>query len=185
MESSFQHHFLIAMPSLADSFFYRSLVYICEHDKNGAMGLIVNRPTQIMLEELLSHLDIQNPSKLPQKLPVLFGGPVQKGQGMIIHDSPANWNSSIQLADNMFLTTSTDILESIGTSEGPDHTLITLGYAGWGKGQLEQELAENSWLTVPANTSILFNTSADKRWQAAAQLLGIDINLMTDTVGHA
>lgn len=185
MESSFQHHFLIAMPSMVDSFFHRSVVYLCEHNKDGAMGLIINRPTQIMLAALLSHLDIHNPTERSKKLPILFGGPVQKDQGMVIHDSHANWEKSIPLADNIFLTTSTDILKSIGTESGPKHVLITLGYAGWGEGQLEQELIENSWLTVPANAEILFNTPTDKRWQAAAKLLGVDISLMSNTVGHA
>lgn len=185
MATSFQHHFLIAMPSLVDSFFYRSVVYLCEHDENGAMGLIINRPTQIMLVELLSHLDIINASESIVSTPVLFGGPVEKGQGMVIHDSHANWKTTMPLANNVFLTTSTDILEKIGTDQGPNHALVTLGYAGWGAGQLEQELAENSWLTVPANKEILFNTPADKCWHAAAKLLGIDINLMSNNVGHA
>jgi putative transcriptional regulator len=186
MESTLQNHFLVAMPALSDSFFYRSVVYLCEHDQNGAMGLIVNRPTRIMLEELLSHLQIDNESELIKTTPVLFGGPVQKGQGMVIHDQhEGHWKSSIQLADDIFLTTSTDILQAIGTNKGPEHSLVTLGYAGWGAGQLEQELAENSWLTVPATHDLLFDTPADKRWQAAAKLLGIDINLMSNTTGHA
>ncbi|MDH5358739.1 MAG: YqgE/AlgH family protein [Gammaproteobacteria bacterium] len=185
MESSLQHHFLIAMPSLVDTFFYRSVVYICEHDEEGAMGLIINRPTQIMLAELLSHLEINNPSELVLHTPVLFGGPVQKHQGLVLHNSDADWQTKIQLADNVFLTTSTDILENIGTENGPEHALVTLGYAGWAAGQLEQELTENSWLTVAANDDLLFNTPADQQWPAAAKLLGIDINLMANTAGHA
>jgi putative transcriptional regulator len=186
MDTSLQNHFLIAMPALNDSFFYRSVVYICEHDQNGAMGLIINRPTKVMLEELLSHLKIDNHSDYIKTAPVLFGGPVQKGQGMVIHDQQApQWKSSLQLADDVFLTTSTDILEAIGTDEGPEHALVTLGYAGWEAGQLEQELVENSWLTVAANHDLLFDTPAEQRWQAAAKLLGVDINLMSNTSGHA
>jgi len=186
MESTLQNHFLIAMPALIDSFFYRSVVYLCEHDQNGAMGLIINRPTKVMLEELLSHLNIDNHSDYIKNTPVLFGGPVQKGQGMVIHDQQnADWKSSLQLTENVFLTTSTDILEAIGTEHGPQHALVTLGYAGWGAGQLEQELADNSWLTVRANHELLFDTPADERWQEAAKLLGIDINLMSNTTGHA
>ena len=186
MDSSLQNHFLIAMPALTDSFFYRSVVYICEHDEQGAMGLIINRPTKVMLGELLDHLKINNPTDYIKNTPVLFGGPVQKGQGMVIHDQhESEWKSSMQLADNVFLTTSSDILESLGSENGPDHSLVTLGYAGWDAGQLEQELADNSWLTVPANSELLFDTPADDRWQAAAHLLGIDINLIPDTVGHA
>jgi putative transcriptional regulator len=186
MNSGLQNHFLIAMPALNDSFFHRSVVYLCEHDQNGAMGLIINRPTKVMLEELLSHLKINNGSQYIKNTPVLFGGPVQKGQGMVIHDHcDANWKSSLQLSDNIFLTTSTDILEAIGTEQGPQHSLVTLGYAGWSAGQLEQELAENSWLTVPASQDLLFDTPAEKRWEAAASLLGIDINLMSHNTGHA
>lgn len=185
MDTSLQDHFLIAMPNLADSFFYRSVVYICEHDENGAMGLIVNRPTQVTLSELLNHLKIQNHADVLKNTPVFFGGPVQKGQGMVIHDSPKDWKTSIQVSDNIYLTTSTDILETIGTEVGPDHQLVTLGYAGWDAGQLEQELADNSWLTVSANDELLFNTPAEKQWEAAAKLLGIDINLMSSSTGHA
>lgn len=186
MESNLQNHFLVAMPALNDTFFYRSVVYLCEHDQNGAMGLIINRPTKVMLEELLSHLKIDNDSDYIKNTPVLFGGPVQKGQGMVIHDqADAGWKSSLQLSDSIFLTTSTDILQAIGTDQGPEHALVTLGYAGWSAGQLEQELAENSWLTVPANQDLLFATPADQRWQAAAGLLGIDINLMSNSSGHA
>lgn len=185
MEHSFQHHFLIAMPSLADTFFYHSVVYICDHNDSGAMGLIINRPTQVMLLDLISHLEIENPSERLTNTPVLFGGPVEKGQGMVIHDSHADWKTSVELTNNIFLTTSTDILEAIGTDNGPEHSLVTLGYAGWGEGQLEKELAENSWLTVPANDEILFDTPPEERWKAAANLLGIDINLISNASGHA
>ncbi len=173
------------MPSLVDTFFYHSVVYICDHNDKGAMGLIINRPTQVMLVDLLSHLDIKNLSEHLTNTPVLFGGPVEKGQGMVIHDSPAGWKTTVELSEGIFLTTSTDILEAIGTDNGPPHSLVTLGYAGWGEGQLEKELAENSWLTVPATEDILFETPPDKRWKAAANLLGIDINLISNSSGHA
>jgi len=185
MESSLQHHFLIAMPSMADSFFYRSVVYICEHDEQGAMGIIINRPTHVMLTELLSHLEIDNNEAGPRTTPVLFGGPVQKGQGMVIHNSHAPWKTSMQLSTDLFLTTSTDILETIGSDKGPKNSIVTLGYSGWEAGQLEQEIADNSWLTVIANDDILFHTPAEQRWHAAAKSLGVDINLMSHSVGHA
>jgi putative transcriptional regulator len=185
MESSLQHHFLIAMPSLVDTFFYHSVVYICDHNDKGAMGLIINRPTQVMLVDLVSHLEIKNPSEYLSTTPVLFGGPVEKGQGMVIHDSNADWKTSVELAKGIYLTTSTDILEALGTDQGPTNSLVTLGYSGWGEGQLEKELAENSWLTVAATDDILFDTPPDKRWQAAANLLGIDINLISNSSGHA
>lgn len=185
MQTSLQNHFLVAMPNLIDTFFYQSVVYICEHNEDGAMGLIINRPTQVMLPELLGHLNISNRSEIAVNTPVLFGGPVEKAQGMVLHTKPANWKSSIEVADNIFITTSVDVLETIGTNDGPEDALIMLGFASWEKGQLEEELSENSWLTVPANHDIIFNTPADKRWHAAANILGIDINLMSDTMGHA
>ena len=186
MESSLQNHFLIAMPNLADSFFYRSVIYICEHDKNGAMGLIINRPTRVMLEELLSLLHIENPSESIKSTPVLFGGPVQKGQGMVIHDQAQSpWKSSLQLTNDIILTTSTDILEALGTDEGPSNALVTLGYSGWSEGQLEEEIMENSWLTVPASHTLLFDTPADQRWHAAAKSIGVDMNLMSNIAGHS
>lgn len=173
------------MPSLNDTFFYRSVVYLCEHDDEGAMGIIINRPTQIMLDELLTHINISSDAAPSKTTSILFGGPVQKSQGLVLHDSAGTWNSSKQISDTIFLTTSTDILKTIGTKEGPAHTLVALGYAGWGAGQLEQEIADNSWLTVAANDDILFHTPSKQRWQAAATLLGIDINLISGVAGHA
>ena len=173
------------MPALADSFFHRAVVYICEHDTQGAMGLIVNKPTQVMLPELLGHLEINNAAEVLRSMPVLFGGPVQKGQGMVIHNSQEEWKTTLALSESLFLTTSTDILEKIGSPEGPEKSLITLGYAGWEAGQLEQEIADNNWLTVSANENIIFDIPPDKRWHEAAKLLGIDINLITNSMGHA
>ena len=186
MEASLQNYFLVAMPALSDSFFHRSVVYVCEHDENGAMGLIINRPTKVLLEELFSHLEIHNPSEHIKDTAVLFGGPVQKNQGMVLHDQhDQQWKSTLQLTDGIFLTTSTDILEALGTDIGPEHALVTLGFAGWSAGQLEQEISENSWLTVPATEGLLFDTPADERWEAAAKLIGVDIHLMSNTAGHA
>lgn len=185
MTDSLKHHFLIAMPALADSFFYRSVVYLCEHDDDGAMGLIINRPTKIMLTELLRHLEIDNDSESKMSTPVLFGGPVQKEQGMVLHGGPADWRNTMEIDQGIYLTTSSEILPTLGTDSGPERFMVTLGYAGWGAGQLEQELADNSWLTVAANTEILFETPADQRWHAAANLLGINIDLISASSGHA
>ncbi|HET8806903.1 MAG TPA: YqgE/AlgH family protein [Methylophaga sp.] len=185
MTSFFKNHFLVAMPSLIDSFFYHSVIYLCEHDENGAMGIIINRPTRIKLSELLGHLHIDNNNDWVQNRTVLFGGPVKKDQGMVLHDGGAHWKSTMTVADDLFLTTSSDILSVLGSSQGPQNALITLGYAGWGEGQLEQELAENSWLTVPASSGLLFDTPAEQRWEASAKLLGIDIHLMSNNAGHA
>lgn len=185
MENSLKNHFLIAMPSLNDSFFYHSVIYLCDHDDEGAVGLIINRPTQITLDELLNHINIHTDSKHLKATPILFGGPLHKSQGMVLHDSAGKWDTSTQVADNIFLTTSTDILKDISADNGPEHILIALGYAGWGAGQLEEEIADNSWLTVAANDEVLFKTPSKQRWLAAASLLGVDINLLSNTVGHA
>lgn len=185
MAISFKNHFLIAMPSLNDTFFYHSVVYVCDHDDQGATGIIINRPTQVMLPELLTQLNIQNDAEQSKTTPIFFGGPVQKSQGMVLHDSADNWNASSQIADNIFLTTSTDILKAVGSDKGPDHILIALGYAAWSPGQLEQEITDNDWLTVAADNDILFNTPSKQRWHAAASLLGIDIALLSSAVGHA
>ena len=185
MSSFFKHHFLVAMPNLIDSFFYHSVVYLCEHDENGAMGIIINRPTRIKLTELLNHLHIDNNSDWAQNRTVLFGGPVKKDQGMVLHDGGQHWKSTLAVDEQLFLTTSSDILQDLGSSKGPQNALVTLGYAGWGEGQLEQELAENSWLTVPASHALLFDTPAEQRWEASAKLLGIDIHLMSNHTGHA
>lgn len=185
MSYSLKHHFLVAMPTLIDSFFYHSVIYLCEHDDDGAMGLIINRPTRIMMRELLSHLQIANSAEWTNHTAVLFGGPVQKDQGMVLHDGGEKWKNTLKITDEIFLTTSSDILQSLGTEQGPPHSLVTLGYAAWEGGQLEEEIAENSWLTVPATHSLLFETPADERWQAAAKLLGVDIHLMSNTTGHA
>lgn len=185
MSYSLKHHFLIAMPTLIDSFFYHSVVYLCEHDDDGAMGLIINRPTRIMMQELLNHLQITNNSEWANNTAVLFGGPVQKDQGMVVHDGGERWKNTLKITDDTFLTTSSDILQSLGTDNGPPHSIVTLGYAAWEAGQLEKEIAENSWLTVQATPELLYQTRAEDRWQAAAKLLGIDINLMPNTTGHA
>ncbi|MDT8311161.1 MAG: YqgE/AlgH family protein [Methylophaga sp.] len=185
MTSSLKNHFLVAMPNLIDTFFYHSVIYLCEHSEDGAMGIIINRPTRIYLTELFNHLRVNNTSDWVLSRTVLFGGPVKKDQGMVLHDGGLHWKSTMAVADNLFLTTSGDILSDLGGRNGPHNALVTLGYAGWGEGKLEQELAENSWLTVPATHGLLFDTPAEKRWEAGAKLLGIDIHLMSNNAGHA
>lgn len=185
MNHSLKDHLLIAMPSLEDSHFQRAVVYVCEHNEDGAMGLIINRPTRIKLADLLSHLQIENHAPWVQESVVLFGGPVHKEQGMVIHNSESPWKSTLPVGDGIFLTTSSEILAHLGHADGPQHAMVTLGYAGWGAGQLEQELADNSWLTVPAHPQLLFETPAESRWVAAAETLGIDIRLLSPASGHA
>lgn len=187
MSETLKNHFLVAMPSLIDSFFYHSVVYLCDHDEDGAMGVIINRPTRITMQELFQHLKIRNNSEPVQEMPVLFGGPIQKEQGMVLHQGrgTGEWKSTLDVDDNLFLTTSSDILEALGTDSGPEKSLVTLGYAGWEAGQLEQEIRANDWLTVPADNHTLFDVPAEDRWQKAAQQIGVDIHMMSQHSGRA
>ncbi|KFZ39267.1 hypothetical protein HR45_02445 [Shewanella mangrovi] len=184
---SLQNHFLIAMPSLNDSFFERSLIYICEHDEKGAMGIMVNRPIGVDVEELLAQLELQDERHLAPSLEnqVLVGGPVNPERGFVLHSSQQNWINSNAINDELMLTTSRDILTSIGTQKAPEHFLVVLGYAGWSRNQLEKELAENSWLTIPATAELLFDTPFEERWEKATKSLGFDLWQMSTDIGHA
>lgn len=179
------NHFLIAMPSLADPNFSRTVTYLCEHTAEGALGIVINRPTDIRLGELLNHLELPSPPEEVARRPVFLGGPVQRDRGFVLHRPLGRWESSLKIADDIALTTSKDILAAIARAEGPQDYLIALGYAGWGPGQLEAELAENSWLTVPAASSILFDLPLAQRWHGAANLLGVDMTHLTDYSGRA
>jgi len=183
--ASLKNNFLIAMPSLYDPFFHQSVVYLCEHSDEGAMGLIVNRPSKIMLAELLDHLELEHDATITDIKPVLFGGPVAKNQGLVLHDNSHADKNSIAITETVFLSTSTDILTTIGLGHGPKNSLITLGYASWMPGQLEQEIADNDWLNVTANEDILFHSTGLQSWQQAAALLGVNIDLMPNITGHA
>lgn len=185
---SLQHHFLIAMPNLKDPFFAGSVTYICEHNDEGAMGLVINIPVDMPLCELLEQLDMlpeEAPAELELEQPVLQGGPVAADRGFVLHSPVAGYSSSQMLADNLMITTSPDVLESLSTSLAPEQYLVALGYAGWTPGQLEQELAENNWITVPADTELLFDTPLTKRWHQAIARLGIDSMHLSSQVGHA
>lgn len=183
---SLENHFLIAMPTLHDPFFRRTVTYICEHSAEGAMGLIINHPIDINVSELLSKIDIDT-SGIAQITPntVYSGGPVQTDRGFVLHSPQHGWNSSLRLSDDIMVTTSKDILEAIANNNSPEHYIITLGYSGWTAGQLEQELAQNSWLTIPADPVLLFNTPPHLRWERAAEKLGVDMRQMSSEVGHA
>lgn len=184
-----QHHFLIAMPSLQDSLFRRTVVYICEHDDDGAMGLIINKPLhELTIEGMLQKLDIHPTTRdLDIRLDkaVLIGGPLADDRGFILHSPPDAFDSSIRICDDTVITTSRDVLETLGTPEQPANVLVALGYASWEKGQLEQELLQNAWLTAPATPDILFKTPLADRWREAAKLIGIDIFAVSGEVGHA
>jgi len=179
------HQFLIAMPALADPNFFQTVIYISEHNANGALGLVINRPLDLTLTQLLDHLHITTQHLELSETPIHYGGPVQPEQGFVLHRPVGHWGATLRINDQIGITTSRDILQAVADGQGPDDLLITLGYAGWGPGQLEQELAENAWLSSPVDADILFHTPSDRRWLAAAALLGIDLNLLSSDAGHA
>lgn len=183
--TSLTNHFLIAMPGLQDPNFSRTVTYICEHSSEGAMGIVINRPMDLHLGEVLDQLDIAAEAGQISDLPVYLGGPVQTDRGFVIHDGSASYDSTLTVTPEIRVTTSRDILEAIAAGGGPDNRLIALGYAGWSGGQLEQELIANAWLSGPATAEILFATPSAQRWQAAAKLLGVDLNLLSAEAGHA
>ncbi|TQV89017.1 YqgE/AlgH family protein [Aliikangiella coralliicola] len=181
---SLKNHLLIAMPSLKDLHFSRSVTLLCEHNEDGAMGIVINHPLDFSTSELLEHMEI--PCVQSHNInPVFAGGPVQVDRGFVLHRAEKLWNSSIQLKNNISITTSADILHAIGRHEVSNEAFIALGYAGWEAGQLETEIMENSWLTVPVDPEIVFSTEIDKRWEKSVQLLGVDIENLSNMSGHA
>ena len=179
------HHFLIAMPSMADPYFAKSLTYVCEHNDQGALGVVVNRPIDMTLQALFERLSLTLKHKDLSDAPIYFGGPVQTDRGFVLHEPAGNWQSTLRVRDAIGLTTSKDILEAVGRGEGPDKLLVTLGYAGWSAGQLEHELGQNAWLTVEAKDAILFDLPSEERLPAAMELLGVDYARLADSAGHA
>jgi putative transcriptional regulator len=179
------HHFLIAMPAMQEGVFAGTLTYICEHNENGALGIVVNRPISLTLGEMFDQVNI--PLNQPElvKIPVYFGGPVQTERGFVLHGPPVNWESTLSINDKLALTTSKDILEAMGAGRGPRNMIVTLGYAGWDQGQLEHEITENIWLTVPASEHILFDLPSEERLPAAMALLGVDYGSLVEDAGHA
>lgn len=195
MSETLTKQLLIAMPSMEDPNFSRTVTIICEHNQDGAMGIIINQPTTLFVDELLSNLDAtssdsKDPDNSPHKSidncdPVYAGGPVQIDRGFILHDSDKQWDSTHIIDNDLSLTTSEDILLAIAQGKGPENTLIALGYAGWAAGQLEHEISANSWLTVPYDADIIFDTPIEQRWQRAATKIGVDLNLISNQTGHA
>ncbi|BCT69076.1 YqgE/AlgH family protein [Nitrosospira sp. NRS527] len=179
------HHFLIAMPALADPFFSKTLTYICEHSDQGALGLVVNRPIDLTLKDLLDQLDISSDDQAIRALPIMFGGPIQLDRGFVLHQPVGDWQSTMVVHDKVGLTTSLDILRAIASGESPKELLVALGYSGWAPGQIEHELSQNTWLTVPASPNIIFELPAEDRLTAAMRLLGVDLSSLSDEVGHS
>jgi putative transcriptional regulator len=179
-----RNHFLVAMPGLSDPLFANSITYICDHSTEGAMGLVVNRALDLHLSDVFEQMSLGYGEE-QGRAPILAGGPVNTQRGFVLHPTGGIWQSTLQITPDIALTASRDIIAAIANGKGPKEALFVLGYSGWGAGQLENELKENSWLTVPADLEILFNTPLEHRWHAAALRLGIDMNLMPSQAGHA
>lgn len=183
--NSLTGHFLIAMPNLNDGHFNQAVTYICEHDENGCFGIVINHESDIPLQQVLTEMAIEGETTIPDTKHIFIGGPVETGRGFVLHRPAGNWGSSLKINDSMALTTSKDILQAMAKDEGPDDSLVALGYAGWAAGQLEQEMAQNTWLNCPADEQIIFNTPTEKRWEEAAKLIGVDLQLLSNDAGHA
>ena len=194
---NFANHFLIAMPSMLDPVFNGSVIYLCEHNAEGALGLIINKPTDMTINTLFDRIDLPlssdsqgaepnvKPHAFLEKQPVMFGGPVQVERGFVLHTPPGSYSSMIKVSAGVALTTSKDVLEAVSSGSGPDQFVITLGCAGWGAGQLEDEITRNGWLTVAATPEIIFNTPVEERFSAALKLLGVDAMMLSGQAGHA
>lgn len=178
-------HFLIAMPTLEDPYFANALVYICEHNENGALGIIVNRPIDLDLAGLFEKIEIKLENDHVAKLPVYFGGPVQLDRGFVLHRPVGFWQSTLSVNGDVGLTSSRDVLQAVAGGQHSTDILVSLGYSGWEAGQLEDEIGQNSWLTVPAQASILFDLPPEERLPAAMQKLGISFSQLSDVAGHA
>ncbi len=176
------NQFLIAMPQMRDPNFDGTVTFICDHNEHGAMGIIINRPLELSLGEILGQLELGGRHI---GRPVYDGGPMQMERGFVLHSPQGDWESSLKISEGVSLTTSKDILAAMADEQGPEDNLVALGYAGWGPGQLEQEIAENCWLTCPSNEEILFHTPYSKKFNAAISLLGFDLSQLSDQAGHA
>jgi len=183
-DSYLSNHFLVAMPALADPNFSQTVTLICEHNERGALGIVVNRPSELTLADIFAQLSLASEDPGLGQQTVFHGGPVQTDRGFVLHDGDA-WESSLEISPSLRVTTSRDILTALARGEGPANWLVALGYAGWGAGQLEQEMVANAWLSVPAEAGIIFSTPVDQRYRAAAALLGVDLSQLSNSAGHA
>ena len=188
----FTNQFLIAMPSLRDGAFAGSVIYMCEHTTDGALGLVINKPIDISLKNLFEKVDLSLDREDLAGVPVYFGGPVQTERGFVLHErlggsegEGGHYNSSMQIPGGLEMTTSKDVLEALSNGAGPKKILITLGYSGWGAGQLEEEMSRNGWINVGAEPGIIFDTPVEQRYDKALSLLGIDANMLSGEAGHA
>jgi len=188
------NQFLIAMPGMLDETFAGAVVYLCEHSRNGALGLMINKPVDINLKNLFDKIELPLEGEASDTLgdqPVFYGGPVQTERGFVLHEFPAGpgdapaYSSTLQVPGGLQMTTSKDVLEALARGAGPRRVLVTLGYSGWSGGQLEDEIGRNGWLNVPASPEIIFDTPAEQRYEKALGLLGIDPRMLSQEAGHA
>ena len=179
------NQFLIAMPAMTDTNFAQTVTFIWEHNADGALGIIINRPLQMRLADVFEQLKMPTAPGVSGDQPVLQGGPVQTDRGFVVHQAGSLWEHTRQVSSRIQVTTSPDILDAMARGNGPSTAVVALGYAGWAAGQLESELAQNAWLTVPADEKIIFDTPFEQRWLAAGRLLGIDLATISLTAGHA
>ena len=182
---SLTNQLLIAMPAMQDPNFVTTVTLICEHNDDGALGIVINRPLTLKLGGLFEQLDLNDADPAVAQSPVLMGGPVGTERGFVLHGPEQSFENSISVSSDIQLTLSRDILDAMATGAGPEKSLVALGYAGWESGQLENEMLSNSWLNVPATTDIVFDTPFNERWMSAAQVLGIDISQISADAGHA
>ena len=185
LADSLSNQFLIAMPGMADPNFSTTVTLICEHNSEGALGIVVNRPMDLKFKSLLKHLAIEQVVDASGDLPVLNGGPVAPERGFVLHSPGHTYESSVTVSGDVQLTLSRDVIDALARGDGPDHSLLALGYAGWDAGQLEREMLDNTWLTVPASADIIFDVPFENRWTVAANSIGIDISKLSPHAGHA
>ncbi len=179
------NQFLIAMPSLQDPHFHRTVTYLCAHNNEGAMGIVINRPLDLNLAEVLGHMAIDVNNEDVNDMMVLQGGPMQRDRGFVIHEPAGEWDAVLAVGTEIGVATSRDILTAVAHGNGPDRAVVALGYAGWGAGQLEREVQQNAWLSGPADSSIIFDLPYDERYASAARLLGVELDRLSGEVGHA
>lgn len=184
-QNSLSNQFLIAMPGMADPNFNSTVTLICEHNAAGALGIVINRPTNMELGGLFAHLALEQVDQAAGAPPVLEGGPVGREHGFVLHRPCGEYESSIAVSPDLQLTLSRDVLQAIAAGTGPEQSLVALGYAGWEAGQLEYEMLQNTWLNVPANPEIIFNVPYGDRLRMAAKIIGVDLSQISTHVGHA
>ncbi|MDE2148980.1 MAG: YqgE/AlgH family protein [Gammaproteobacteria bacterium] len=178
------NQFLVAMPNLGDANFDHSVTLLFEYTAGGATGLVINRPTDLKLADMLRHMELER-SALSGDPIVYWGGPLARERGFVVHRQPGGWESSLELDTDLFLTSSRDVLAAIGRGQGPQDYLVVLGYAGWGEGQLDEEILANAWLTTPVSREVLFRLPPPQRWLAATRLIGVDPASLASVAGHA